>query len=173
MQKVKNINLNLTIMFCALAISFAFKNLFLVGTDLSMMPYYYDTGAVNDGLAMNIFMRIIIGAVTAAGCYLLLIGLDRLLQRYGRAFMTKEELIFGVSIYVIIANIINGLIALVYFIQPIVAVFASDIINFIVNTAVFFVMFLRMRIRIPDYMVARAFATLVIPYMAFQLMLFL
>ena len=91
-----------------------------------------------------------------------------LLERTGRAFMARKNFVLSVCVYTALANVVLGIVGLTYFISPMIYVFVPKIASIIIYTAAYGVMFWRMRKTdvIPEYMVARAFMTMAVPYFA-------
>jgi hypothetical protein len=153
-----------------------FKNMFVTSSEFVVYPYMlsaYGYGELLSNGFGQVFFRLVSGAVSAAFSYFVMLFISYILERNGRAFLTRGEFLLGVGIYTAVANVIIGLISLLFYLHPFVYVFGNKIINFVVYTLIYFYMFVKMRARIPEYMVARAFITMAVPYFAFQVLLFI
>ena len=147
-----------------LYLSFVFKNLFLNSANSRAVPYVMSgLGYFSSGSYM-VISHIIMAAYSVVACFIGIFLINIVLERTGRMFMPSGQMFYGLAFYTAIANVFIGLISLLYYINPLIAVFGEDVVPVLCYTVTFSVMFVKLRKHIPDYMAARAFATMVIPY---------
>lgn len=158
------------VVYLLLALSYCFKGAYAY----SAMANYMASAMASESLvtlsgsAMTVVSYLTMCLSETLSAVVAAHAMQFVLERSGRAFMVRRNFVLAVSLYTIVANVILGIVGLTYFISPLIYVFVPKIASLIVYTAVYGFMFYRMYKTsvIPEYMVARAFMTMAIPYFA-------
>lgn len=168
-EKLKKILSKAWVVYLALVASYLFKGVYAYGLMANYMPTASGSGMVSvSGSALKTTVFLAMCLSETLSCVVAAYGVQFLLERTGRAFMARKNFVLSVCVYTALANVVLGIVGLTYFISPIIYVFVPKIASIIIYTAAYGVMFWRMRKTdvIPEYMVARAFMTMAVPYFA-------
>lgn len=166
-EKLKKILSKTWVVLLALALSYLFKGIYAYDSMANYMPSALGSnfvGVSESALKASVFLTMCLSETVS--CMIAAYGMQFLLERAGRAFMTRKNFVASVCVYTAIANVVLGIVGLTYFISPLIYVFVPKIASIIVYTAAYGIMFWRMYKTdiIPEYMVARAFVTMAVPY---------